>query len=100
MKDALETARALARDAEAWDKRLRAFAAKKLLKLKNQAWLDENEKPLDAARFEKRIKPESVEAFPKGRFEFCFEDGDIFWGHLIVISGGLEKGPARADIAG
>lgn len=100
MKDAIETARALARDIPAWDKRLREFAASKLLKLKNSAWLEEDEKPLHAREFEKRIKPDSVEVFPKGRLEFFFEDGGIFWGHLVVISGSLAKGPTRAEIAG
>jgi hypothetical protein len=35
-----------------------------------------------------------------GRFTFWHEDGDLFWGHSITVSGTLAKGPTDADIPG
>ncbi|GAB5542876.1 MAG: hypothetical protein SangKO_026360 [Sandaracinaceae bacterium] len=35
-----------------------------------------------------------------GGFSFWHDDGDLFWGHSILIEGDLESGPSGADIPG
>ena len=83
-----------------WDQRIRDFAAGELLALKNDTWLEENEAALTSKQFKSRMTLESISVDPDGRFEFFFNDGDLFWGHIIVVSGTLANGPTDADIAG
>ncbi|MDR1315532.1 MAG: DUF2262 domain-containing protein [Spirochaetales bacterium] len=88
------------REQEMWDRRIKEFAANKLAKLKNTSWLEEDEEEITADEFIKKIKAESINISLKNKFEVYFDDGEIFWGHSIVVSGNFEKGPLRADIAG
>lgn len=99
MKDAFLTANMLVKRQIVWDEKIKRFAANKLLKIKNISWLAENEPKLTLQEFVKKIKTEHIEIYPKGRFEFRFDDGDIFGGHHIMVSGNLEKGPLKAIIA-
>jgi hypothetical protein len=46
------------------------------------------------------MKLESVTVWPGGLFEFSHQDGDLFWGHWIEISGDLVKGLRCASISG
>ena len=46
------------------------------------------------------MKIESITVHPDGGFEFWHNDGDLFWGHSILISGSLVEGPNSADIPG
>jgi hypothetical protein len=83
-----------------WDKRIRDFAVAKLLDLKNDAWLGDDEKEFTPTRFKAQMTPESIALHPDGRFEFFYNDGNLFWGHVILIDGTLQGGPTNADIAG
>jgi hypothetical protein len=83
-----------------WDHRLREFAATQLIELKNDTWLQENEKPLTEAGFIKKLTPNSIGFDLPDRFTIYYNDGDIFWGHAIEIRGSLSKGPHSANIAG
>ena len=100
INDALKTARALCRSQSAWNWRIREYAVQELLPLKNDVWLDDNEKKLTASRFKDRMRLESITVYPNGSFEFWHNDGDLFWGHSIQISGSLAEGPTDADIPG
>ena len=71
-----------------------------LLPLKNENWLDEGEAELSADQFKSRMTLESVTVEPGGSFDFWHNDGDLFCGHSIQISGSLSEGPTRADIPG
>jgi len=42
----------------------------------------------------------SITVHPQGTFEFWYDDGDLFWGHSIMISGSIEKGLREAGIHG
>lgn len=95
-----DTARKLWKAQKGWDRKLRDLAAKELLGLKNDGWLGEREKKFTAARFKARMTPESVKVSPGGQFEFCFNDGNLFWGHVILVTGSLADGPTDATIAG
>jgi len=98
--DFFRRVRALWKAPKKWDQRIRDFAAGELLALKNDTWLEENEVALTPKQFKSRMTLESISVDPDGRFEFFFNDGDLFWGHVIVVSGTLANGPTDADIAG
>jgi hypothetical protein len=97
---ALQVARALWKDQKKWTKRIEDYAVQELLPLKNESWLGEDEVELTADQFKKRMTLESVTVGPDGTFDFWHNDGDLFCGHSIQISGSLSEGPTRADIPG
>jgi hypothetical protein len=43
---------------------------------------------------------ESITVTPDGSFDFWHNDGDLFYGHSIQVSGNLSQGPTHADIPG
>ena len=100
LDDIFAAANELVKEQSIWDKRIKEFAAEKLLKLKNKNWLEDGEKEITAEQFIKKMKLESIEVSLKNKFEFCFDDGDLFWGHIIMVYGNLEKGPLKAEIEG
>ena len=71
---------------------------RELLPLKNDAWRDEDEPRLSPAQFAARITLQSVNAY--GSFGFWHDDGDLFWGHSVQVTGNLKEGPKDADIPG
>jgi hypothetical protein len=83
-----------------WDQRIGDCAVGRLLNLKNESWLGEDEKELSAEEFKKKMTLESVVIHPSGDFEFWFDDGDLFWGHAIMVEASLEAGPTDAGIHG
>jgi hypothetical protein len=97
---ALKTARELWKTQEVWDERVRDYAVLRLLPLKNDTWLDEDEDEVLPDQFKERMKLQTITVHPDGRFEFWHDDGDLFWGHTIHISGSLAKGLTGADTPG
>ncbi|MCJ8311738.1 MAG: DUF2262 domain-containing protein [Saccharospirillaceae bacterium] len=96
----LATIESLYKDASNWSKKITDYAVSQLLELKNENWLSEGEQKLDAAAFINSMKLESITVYPDGEFEFWHNDGDLFWGHSILISGTLTEGPNYAEIPG
>jgi hypothetical protein len=82
-----------------WDQRIRALAVKTLLPEKN-AELDEDEAPLTATQFKKRMQIYSIEVRADGSFEICYDDGDMFGGNGIFVGGSLSAGPTEAYLGG
>ena len=70
-----------------------------LLPLKNEAWLDEGEPSVPEAEFRRRLQFESVTAFADGA-ELYFADGDLFWGHTVVVRMAADGRMTDADIGG
>lgn len=99
---ALATARALWSQPKAWTGRVKDFAVQELLPLKNEDWIDEDEGevPLTPQQFLRKLKLESIAVKPDGSFEFWFDDGNLFLGHLIQVRGTLSEGPTHAEMAG
>jgi hypothetical protein len=97
---ALKTATSLWSNQAAWQRKVEEFAVKELLALKNEDWLGDSETKVTAKEFKKRMKLVSINVAGNGRFEFWHEDGDLFWGHSILIRGNLKKGLIDADIPG
>lgn len=54
-----------------------------LLKLHNEVW---NEgKIISKDEFKKRINIQGILIFCEGNAELYYDDGDLFWGHTIVV---------------
>ena len=96
---ALTVFRRLQEDAAAWDKKARRYAAEQLLSCAIE-WQGEDEDELCADEFIRRIRIESVNVSQDGEFELYYDDGDIFAGHVIIVSGNMEKGLYDAQFAG
>lgn len=100
VQKALATAHSLWESPNLWNRRIREYAVQELLPLKNESWLDEDEDELTADQFKDRMTLESITVQPDGSFDFWHDDGDLFYGHSIQISGSLSEGPTAADIPG
>ncbi len=100
MEKALTVARSLWACRKEWQQRIAKYATEKLLPLKNESWLGEDETELTAREFAKRMAVETICVRANGSFEFWYSDGDLFWGHSIRVSGNLTGGPKHADIEG
>ncbi len=98
--ETLRAARSLWENQTTWAERVRAFAVKELLPLKNDSWLEEDEAPVTPEVFVSKMRLSSITLQPDRSFEFWHSDGELFWGHAIVISGDLDAGPTDADIPG
>lgn len=98
MAKAQETARALLADAEGWDRRVREYAAGELTGLAND-WA-EGEEELSPEDFIARMELAAIQVAPDGEFEFWFDDGEMFYGHSIHVTGNLQEGPNWAQMEG
>jgi len=98
--DVLKVAESLWSEQSKWKKQTEDFAVREYLELKNGVWLDERESKLSAKDFIDRMTLELISISSDGEFEFWYDDGDLFWGHSIVVSGNLKDGPNRAVISG
>ena len=100
----VEQAKALMADQKGWDEKVRSFAADQLLEQANDWARDaaEGEEPEEITReqFMERLELDAVQISADGRFEFWFNDGDLFWGHAIHVTGALDKGPESAQMEG
>ena len=93
-------AKAVLTDQERWQTEMERQAVADLLALKNDVWREEDEALVDAAQFVARMVPEALSTYPEGDFDFTFQDGDLFWGHVILVGGTLAEGVTEAQIAG
>lgn len=96
----LAVAAALFSARDDWNTRVKEFAADRLLPLKNDNWLQEDESDLSREDFISRMTLKEISADEGGSFTFWHDDGDLFWGHTIAISGNIAEGLKDADIPG
>ena len=61
------------------------YTVNKLLKLKNDLWLEEDEKEVTKKDFKDRMKFTSLYVFSESA-NFYFDNGDLFWGHTIEVT--------------
>lgn len=85
-------------DQKDWQSRLKSFAANEMLDLKNDSWLGEDESDVTSLEFQERMSIDSISAYSDGDFEVFFDDGELFWGHSIIISGSVKDGPKDVSI--
>ena len=76
------------------------YAATSLLAVKNGTWLDPDELEVTVEGFMERMAVESVVVNEDGSATIYFEDGDLFWGHLILVERDRNGAFGEAHIAG
>lgn len=92
----------MAADQDAWDRDMRAFAARELTELACE-WrqsADEDVPEITEESFAQRLDFTSIAMDPDGSFSAYFEDDDMFFGHCVVVYGTLADGVASAVMAG
>lgn len=103
MKAALETAYALFSNQKEWNMKIRRYAAEELTELAND-WLQDNEEAeveeITEEMFMKLMELDSISVYADGDFNFFFYDGEMFWGHSIIVSGNINGEFTSAEIAG
>jgi hypothetical protein len=97
---ALAAAQTLWSEQVQWQQSIQTYAIYALLGIKNSDWLEDDEDELTAEVFGSRITLETISVATNGEFEFWYNDGDLFWGHSIVVRGNLENGPIEACTEG
>lgn len=73
---------------------------RKLLPLKNESWLGENESKISANDFLNRIKLASILFFGDLNFELIYDDGNLFWKHHIIVDMNKDNKLINVDIQG
>jgi hypothetical protein len=71
-----------------------------LLDLKNSKWLQEKEQQLSEESVLNKIRPISITFFEDISFEINFDDGNMFGGHIILVSVSKDKKVENATIEG
>ena len=78
--------------------------ARELLELANRWAQEEGEEefPQEVTQedFMSRMELDAVQVYEDGAFDFWFNDGDLFWGHSIHVTGSLGAGPEDAQMEG
>lgn len=100
--DALETLNKLLTNCQEWDAKARKFAAEELTDNAND-WAqdeDENAEEITLEAFAERLTISEVCVSTEGDFELFYDDDDMFWGHVVIVSGNIETGIADAQMAG
>lgn len=92
----LKTADALFGNSVQWGEQIKRFAVEEKLALAS----DWQEREVSEEEFLQRMRLESISIQPEGQFEFWHDDGDLFWGHSIQITGSLKDGLTGSDIPG
>jgi hypothetical protein len=94
----LERARRAYRHVQSEEPSLRRAAADALLALHNEEW-NEGE-PIDDDAFVSRMVLKDIAAYDDGSSEVSYDDGDLFWGHTIILSVDEEGTVQDAGIQG
>lgn len=82
------------------DRQLRAYAAGHMLDTAND-WLgDADEGPITADQFADRITLSGLAFRNDGSIEAYYDDGNIFWGHCIIVRMDKNGAVKDAEIAG
>ncbi|MEH1895237.1 MAG: DUF2262 domain-containing protein [Nostoc sp.] len=84
VESALDRAICIVPELKHYAKSAKEYAVEQLLKLKNETWLDEGDK-ITSEEFKSRIILEGLVFLPEGKVEFYYNDGNLFFGHCIII---------------
>ncbi len=77
-----------------------AYAALRLLPLKNDTWEEEDGRVISQEEFEHRLIISSVTLDHNGRLVIYFDDGDLFFGHDILVTQDIDGEFDTAGIQG
>ncbi len=97
---AIEVIHILYKDQAIWNKKIVDYAVSELLPLKNESWIVEDEEEITQEQFKKQIELLSITVHQDGSYEFWYDDGDLFLGHALVVSGNITDGPDDVDLVG
>jgi hypothetical protein len=100
MEKSLAVARELWQDASEWQRKFAECAIRELLATKNSCWLEDGDPEVSENEFLQRMALAVISVEADRSFEFSYDDGDLFWGHSIVVRGNLTNGPTSAGIEG
>ena len=79
----------------------RDYAVESLLTLKNETWIEaKDEEPLTPEQFKEWMVLDSISIDSDGDVSFYHSDGDLFWGHCILVTMNSQNNFNSADIAG
>jgi hypothetical protein len=96
--DALTLAESVWPAIQSFDQKARQLASAQLLELKNDNWLGDDEDDLTDSQFQTRIALHAVYVSGDGEIMFYYDDGGIFCGHSIDVSGTVDGGFTGASI--
>ncbi|MFC2556367.1 MAG: DUF2262 domain-containing protein [Pauljensenia sp.] len=99
---AVQAMRQMVADQAAWDRDMRAFAARELTQLACE-WresADEEVPEITEGSFARRIELRSIAMDAEGSFSAYFDDDDMFFGHCVVVYGTVADGVASVEMAG
>lgn len=86
LEPTLRRAREVLAEFDTYSRRAEEYVVQELLPLKNDIWLDEDEEtPLTPQQFKQRMALESLVFYAEGDVTFYYQDGDLFWGHIIEL---------------
>lgn len=71
-----------------------------ILVLKNNSWLEEEEKELSKEEFQKEIKLSSINTYEDGSAALYYKAKDLFWGHEIQTSIDPEQNYESSTLVG
>jgi hypothetical protein len=96
----VERARAIHAALPSMIKRAKEYAVERLLPLKNDVWEEEDGRIIEASEFLGRIKISSVTLDHDATVVMYFDDGDLFFGHDILVTEKPDGTLDRAEIQG
>lgn len=97
-EDAMATLARITADADI-DARWRSYAASVLTELANE-WRDDEDAPIAEADFASRISLSELNVSPDGSVTPYYRDGNLFFGHVIIIDVEPDGSLSDASIAG
>lgn len=100
VEDALGTFHKLLDSCKEWDDKARKYAAEELTGTANDWLEDDDAEEITKEDFAKRLSISEVCVSTNGNFDIFYNDDDMFWGHVIIVSGNTENGIEDADMAG
>lgn len=94
------TARSVLDTLVALDEKARNLAADKLLELANEWAADADEDEVSREDFISRMTLETIDVAENENFNLWYNDGELFFGHVIHVSGSLSDGVTDAQMEG
>lgn len=90
--------KAILADVPGWNGRILSCAAGALLERLNRSLAEDGEAAMDENGFMEAVQVESIQMGEDGTFTAVLNDGGLFYGSSIVVTGSLTDGPTAAEV--